>query len=239
MIRQAASNARIGRIEARGLTKFHGRHTALHNCSFSLEAGESLVVLGPNGAGKTTLLSLLATLASPSEGEIFVNTAALTNDNRDFLRRNLGFVGHEGLLYYELTGRENLKFFAQLRECKADSVDFWLHKVRLENAADRPVSTYSRGMKQRLSIARALIHSPSLVLFDEPLTGLDRESQEFFYSVIDELRNHGCLTVSVTHHLDWPTHLVDRAIVLASGHVRRAVAGHDLELSSIYREALR
>ena len=142
------------------------------------------------------------------------------------------------MLYAELSGRENLSFIAQLYGRRAAEADLWLDRVGLRDAADRRVQTYSRGMKQRLSIARALLPEPSLVLFDEPLTGLDRDARGFVFDTIDRLRRAGRCIAIVTHHLDWPTECLDTVLVLDGGRVRFEGAARP-SLAEVYGSTVR
>ena len=212
-------------VRASQVSRAFGRAHALYECTAALVSGETVAVVGPNGAGKTTLLHLLATLDRPTSGAIrfLPSTTAEELDSvrdRHRIRRHIGLVAHDSLLYAELSGLENLRFVARLYGREVATAGLWLDRVGLTGAGDRPVADYSRGMRQRLSIARALLPEPSLVLFDEPLTGLDRSARAFLYATIDRLRAAGRLVVIVTHHLDWPTEHLDRAMVLDGGRMR-------------------
>jgi len=160
-------------VELRGAGRRYGERAALRDVTLSLQTGRTLVVFGPNGAGKTTLLRMLATLLRPHAGEVRVLGRALPEDGHA-VRGRIGFLGHEALLYRELTGRENLRFYARLhRVARADRVEEVLDAVGMTGRADDPVAELSRGMVQRLAIARAVLHEPALLLLDEPLANLD------------------------------------------------------------------
>ncbi len=201
-------------------TVVHGDLHALFRASATLAAGQVVAVLGSNGAGKSTLLSLLSTLRAPSAGGVVFNERFDSVRDRLKLRPHIGLVSHESMIHGELSGRENLEYAAALHGRPAREAHVWLGRVGLDEAADRRASAYSRGMRQRLSVARALIAAPSLVLFDEPLTGLDRDGQAFFWSVVSALKAAGRMVVIVTHDFDLPQHLVDRLWILDRGRLR-------------------
>jgi heme exporter protein A len=159
-------------LALRGAGRRYGERAALRDVSLELEAGRTLVVFGPNGAGKTTLLRMLATLLRPHAGEVCVLGHALPEEGYA-VRGRIGFLGHEPLLYRELSGRENLRFHARLHRVSAQRVDAVLEAVGMQARAADPVAELSRGMIQRLAIARAVLHEPELLLLDEPLANLD------------------------------------------------------------------
>ncbi len=164
-------------IELDGLTRAYGERVALARVSFALEAGRTLVVFGPNGAGKSTLLRVLATLLRPTEGVARVLGRTLPGEAWA-VRGRIGFLGHEPLLYRELTGRENLRFQARLFGVAAGRVDELLERLQLDRRADEPVRNLSRGTVQRLAVARAVLHDPELLLLDEPRANLDPAAGE-------------------------------------------------------------
>ena len=159
-------------IELRGLTRYFGERVALRDLSASVPRGCTLAVLGRNGAGKSTLLRILATLLRPHRGELTVLGAPFPK--RAFaVRGKLGFLGHEPLLYRDLTGRENLQYHARLHRVPATRADELLEAVQMRHRADDPVRLLSRGMVQRLAVCRAVLHRPELLLLDEPRANLD------------------------------------------------------------------
>jgi len=159
-------------LRLRGAGRRYGERAALRDVSLELAAGQTLVVFGPNGAGKTTLLRMLATLLRPHAGEVRVLGHELPDDGYA-VRGRIGFLGHEPLLYRELTGRENLHFHARLHRAVPARVEHLLEAVGMRARADDPVAELSRGMVQRLAVARAVLHEPELLLLDEPLANLD------------------------------------------------------------------
>jgi heme exporter protein A len=170
-------------VEVEGLARHYGEREALSGVSLSLRAGETLVVFGPNGAGKTTLLRILATLLRPHLGKVRVLGSALP-DEAWAVRGRLGLLGHEPLLYRELTARENLRFHARLHDVASERVEQLLAAVRMEDRADEPIRTLSRGMVQRVAVARAVLHDPELLLLDEPRSNLDPAAAELVEPLI-------------------------------------------------------
>jgi heme exporter protein A len=162
----------IPALALRGAGRRYGDRAALRDVTLELEAGRTLVVFGPNGAGKTTLLRMLATLLRPHAGAVEVLGRPLPDDGWA-VRGRIGFLGHDALLYRELSGRENLRFHARLHGVAFARVDEVLDAVGMTARAGDPVAELSRGMVQRLAIARAVLHEPDLLLLDEPFANLD------------------------------------------------------------------
>jgi heme exporter protein A len=174
-------------IELSGLRRDFGERTALAGVDLELAAGESLLVLGPNGAGKTTLLRILATLLRPSGGEVRVLGATLP-DEAWKARGRIGFLGHEPLLYRDLSGRENLRFHARLHGVRGEAAEAriadLLAAIGMERRGDDRVAELSAGMRQRLAICRAVLHEPDLLLLDEPDSNLDEGGRELARELI-------------------------------------------------------
>ncbi len=187
-------------IRLAGLSRDYGDRPALEGVGLELAADESLVVLGPNGAGKTTLLRILATLLRPSGGEVTVLGCALPREAWK-LRGRIGYLGHEPLLYRDLSGRENLRFQARLHGLKGERAETriteLLAAVGMERRADSRVAELSAGMRQRLSICRCVLHEPELLLLDEPDSNLDAEGREVARALIGP--GSGRTRVVVTH----------------------------------------
>ncbi|RDV39957.1 ABC transporter ATP-binding protein [Bradymonadaceae bacterium TMQ3] len=208
-------------VTLRDVSRAFGRTYALHRVNTTLTSGSITALLGNNGAGKSTLLNILATVDAPSDGEVRFGKVAF----RDFARRGrarIGWVSHQTLVYDELTGRENLTFFGQLYGIpRIETItEEWLRRVDLNGAADRPVGTYSRGMKQRLTIARALLHDPQLVLLDEPATGLDQAGTALVSALLGELRDEGRIVVIISHNFSLIETLADNVLILRKGQLR-------------------
>ena len=208
-------------VRVEEVSQVFGRHYALHRVSMSFEAGSLTALLGGNGAGKTTLLNILATLERPSSGEVYYDRNRWATVARRG-RAHVGWVSHAALVYEDLTGRENLTFYARMYglEAPAKQSERWLARVGLEEAADQRVAGYSRGMLQRLSVARALLHDPSLLLLDEPLTGLDRQWRAKIGVLFGELRERGKIIVMSTHDLHALDGLCDRVGILKRGKLQ-------------------
>jgi len=170
-------------LEVEGLARHYGEREALSGVSLSLAEGQTLVVFGPNGAGKTTLLRILATLLRPHAGSVRVLGSTLPRDSWA-VRGRLGLLGHEPLLYRELTARENLRFHARLHGVGEARVQELLEAVAMSTRANEPLRTLSRGMVQRVAVARAVLHDPELLLLDEPSSNLDPAAIELVAPLI-------------------------------------------------------
>lgn len=219
-------SAPFDEVLATDLARVYGRRRALAHVSFSARSGEVLALVGPNGAGKSTLLAILATLATPSAGEVQYGgrTAAAAGAA---LRAHLGWLGHDLQLYPELTARENLTFFARLAgiaDLRA-RVGGALAAARLEDRGDDLVGSFSRGMRQRLAFERSLLHRPRLLLLDEPFTGLDAASAGALADRLRSLAAAGHIVVLATHDVAEADEVVSRALVLDSGWLIATVAG--------------
>jgi heme exporter protein A len=208
------------RVVVRDVSRHYGRRRALASISLECHAGEVLGLLGPNGAGKSTLLAILATLLAPSTGEVLYGDRTARAAGA-ILRARLGFLSHDLHLYPELTARENLEFFARLYglDQVGRRVADALARASLTERANDVVSGFSRGMRQRLALERALLHEPRLLLLDEPFTGLDDASVAALVGRLKDLRATGRITVVVTHDLDVADMLLDRVAVLKDGRL--------------------
>jgi heme exporter protein A len=207
-------------VAARGLTRRYGPIRAVDGVDLQLERGEFLTVFGPNGAGKTTLLKTLACLVKPNAGTL---TIFGFDPRRSFdqVKRRLGLIAHTGLLYGGLSARDNLLFFARLYDVRDPErrADEMLEEVGLTDRADDLVRTFSRGMQQRLSIGRALIHDPDLVLLDEPYTGLDQHASRMLRGLLEQIRGKGRTLVMVTHHLEEGLEVSTRLAIMTRGRI--------------------
>jgi heme exporter protein A len=205
-------------LAVRGVERSFGHVRALRGISFTLEAGDSLAVFGPNGAGKTTLLRVLAGLLRPQRGEVFLGGVPRARADAAH-RREVGLIAHYSLLYDGLTAAENLNFYGRLYGVpdRAGAVARALEAVRLaDRAADR-VGTFSRGMVQRLAIARALLHEPRIVLLDEPFSGLDQRAAAALRDLLMGLRAERRTMVLVTHNLDEGLELATQVAIQVGG----------------------
>ncbi len=209
---------RAAAVRAEGLVKAFGDRKALGGVSFELPAGAFLSIFGPNGAGKTTLLRILSTLSRPSAGKLSVlGIDALENPGD--LRARIGLISHKPMVYGDLSASENLEFFARLYGTPDKGrIRELLQLVELDHRRNDAARTFSRGMTQRLSIARALVNDPDLVLLDEPYSGLDPHAMQLFDELIERVRD-GRTFVMVSHDLDKGLSLCTHALVLARGKV--------------------
>ena len=216
-------------LRAEGLKHSFGTVKALDDVSFSVEPGQTLAVFGPNGAGKTTLLKVLAGLIQPQRGRAAVDGG----------RRAIGWIGHQPQLYGQLTVRENLKFWASLYDVQPS--DALLARLGLEAHADRPVRALSRGLVQRVAIARALVHDPTVLLLDEPFTGLDRVAAEALGRLLGEVMKRGGASVLVTHNVEEGTELATDVAFMRAGrfvHFAPRAGRRPEQVSEEYRNAI-
>jgi heme ABC exporter ATP-binding subunit CcmA len=215
--------AAFDRVEGRGLMKVFGPTRALAGVDVSFSAGTVTCVEGPNGSGKSTLLSLLALLARPTRGELRFGKHTHGQDaGTDLaLRARIGVLAHAPMVYPDLTAHENLAFYAQLHGLRTDGpeVAAMVDRFGLGAWAQRPCRTYSRGQLQRVGLARALLHAPTLLLLDEPSTGLDDASTQQLLAAVKQERERGAMVVVVTHDRAFSEHIADRRIQLRQGRV--------------------
>jgi len=225
-------------LTADGVSRHFGRRRAISRISFQVHSGSILGLLGPNGAGKSTMLAMLATLLRPSEGQIRYG-AHTARQAAASLRSAIGILGHDLFLYPELTARENLAFFAALYGIADNhaAADTALTRAGLGDRGGDPVSSFSRGMRQRVALERALIHRPRLVLLDEPFTGLDDASAGALVARLRGLRDDGTIVILATHDLDLAEGLLDHAMFLREGRAVEHVARPDA-LRSTYRSIM-
>jgi len=228
-------------LEVRELSRTFGARKALDQVSFEVPRGAFLSIFGPNGAGKTTLLKILSTLSSPSKGSARVLGYDVVEDAVE-LRERIGFISHNPLLYPDLSAEENLEFFAELYclENPKERIRELLTAVELDHRRLDLVSAFSRGMLQRLSIARALLHSPEVIFLDEPYSGLDPHAMDILDSLIAQVREQHTF-VMVSHDLAKGLQLCSHALILAKGKVVLFDEHDDIdeaEFAATYRQTV-
>jgi len=207
-------------IQAEGLKKSFGNFDALRGIDLRVKRGEFMTLFGPNGAGKTTLIKLLATLTSPTSGTLRVYGYDVRKDVNN-IRSVIGVISHDPYLYDNLSAFENIKFFGTLYglddvDNRARSV---IKQVGLEKRMNDLVRTFSRGMKQRLTVARAIVHEPKILLLDEPYTGLDQHGAQIFGEMLSDLKSQRRTILMTTHNIDEGLDLSDRIGILAKGKI--------------------
>lgn len=207
-------------IEAENLSKLFGLRPALRGVSFSVPRGAVIALLGPNGSGKTTLLRILAALSKPTGGKITIGGWNLPGEAAQ-VRAQLGVVMHLPLLYDELSAEENLQFFGQLYATPDldKRIAAALERVGLAKRARDRARTFSRGMLQRLAIARAMLHDPAVMLLDEPYTGLDAAGEAMLDELIQEWRAQGRTVIASLHDIAHAEQVCERAIILRQGQI--------------------
>ncbi len=229
-------------VRAAGLRKEFGRRVAVADVDFELGAGDCLALFGPNGAGKTTLLRLLAGLLRPTRGAAELNGVDVRRDAN--ARAAVGLISHQSMLYPPLTARENVEFSARLYGLvdPRTAARAALESMRILDRADVPLRTLSRGMQQRVSVARAMVHQPSVLLLDEPYSGLDEWGAGALTELLMSVRSRGATLVLVTHNVAEGLALATHAAVMSGGRLarwdaRRDTAGFDPQrYASAYRE---
>ncbi len=206
-------------IDLQKISKNFGSLVALHPTELTVSKGEYVLVIGANGAGKTTLLRLVAGVSRPSSGRVFICGKNLRTNAEN--RAKIGLLTHHSMLYEDLTAEENLRFYSQLYCIKEKDlkIEHSLELMDLNRWRHRKVSGFSRGMRQRLSIARAIIHNPSVLLLDEPYSGLDPTTRETLQKLLLELKTHGHTFLMATHRLEDAAPLADRVIVIETGQI--------------------
>lgn len=227
-------------ITVKKLVKRFGPKTVLRELELEVDSGEFVALLGPNGAGKTTLLRILSSLMRPTSGFVQVASYRLPSQGAS-LRAKLGVVSHQPLLYGDLTAAENLQFFGKLYSIGPDRIPEILDLVGLLPRRDDLVRTFSRGMQQRLAIGRAILHNPSILLLDEPHTGLDQAAGEILDRILKEVALEGRTVVMTSHDLLRSAELASRLVLLSKGKISSSVSTVDLDpvdLVEFYRTGL-
>jgi ABC-type multidrug transport system ATPase subunit len=207
-------------IQADGLRKSFGNFEVLRGVDLHVKKGEFFTLFGPNGAGKTTLIKLLATLTDPTSGNLSVGGFDVKKEVNN-IRSTIGVISHDAYLYDNLSALENITFFGTLYGL--DDIDnrarCVIKQVGLERRMNDIVRTFSRGMKQRLSVARAIVHDPKILLLDEPYTGLDQNGSQIFGEMLSDLKSNKRTILMTTHNIDEGLDLSDRIGILSKGKI--------------------
>ena len=214
------------------VSKSYGSETVVSDMSFEIKAGECVVLVGHNGAGKTTLMKLMLGLTRPTSGKVEVLGANPAVGNAAANHKNMGYLPESVALYDAMTGRELLAFFARLKKVSSKGCEELLATVGLAEAADRRVSTYSKGMRQRLGLAQAMLGNPQLLFLDEPTTGLDPGLRRQFYELIEGLQKNGATSLISSHALSEVEARANRFVIVKAG--RMAACG---TLDELYQQA--
>ncbi|MBC2727435.1 ABC transporter ATP-binding protein [Desulfosporosinus sp.] len=223
-------------IEGINLSKTYGNKNVLRDISLTIPKGEFTAVLGPNGAGKSTLLKILALMSKPDSGEVKIGKQSFVNLKGE-LKRKIGILSHSSFLYPELTAYENLQFYGRLYDVRhlEEQIISVIKKVGLLLALNEPVYTFSRGMLQRLSIARALIHSPEVIFLDEPFTGLDQQGISLLQDVLKDLKSSQKTILIVTHSFEQGMEDVDRILIINKGQIAADFPTENLQAGDLKR----
>lgn len=207
-------------IESIELKKSYGKIEALRGINLKVKKGEFLTIFGPNGAGKTTLLKILSNIIKLTGGKISIKGKDICKDGEE-IRKNIGVISHNTYLYNNLTPYENLKFYGTLYG--VDNLDERIvkviEKIELKDRMHDPVRTFSRGMQQRISIARAIIHDPSILFLDEPYTGLDQHAAYILKEILNNLKNGSRTIIMTTHNIARGLEVCDRVVIQVKGRL--------------------
>lgn len=229
-------------LEIKGISKSFGRRKVLDGLDMTVDSGQIVALMGPNGAGKTTLLRIVSTLTSPSSGDVLIDGESVFQDSV-YARGSIGVVGHSTYIYDDLTPLENLKFYLSMNgivgKGAEDLARSLLDRVGLTHRINDRSAVLSRGMRQRLAIARALSHSPKILLLDEPFSSLDQRGVEILTEMLENEREKGRSIIVITHEFSRITSLMDRADILIRGKIHRSFGSEELsnmDLRSSYRE---
>jgi heme exporter protein A len=207
-------------IEIKKLSKQADNKLILRGVDISIKKGETVAILGPNGAGKSTLLKVLATLIKPSSGQVLINGMDLKKSHIE-IKKILGYLPHSSLLYDHYSPLENLVFFGNIygvKNVEQRAVEL-VKEVGLSFFLNEPVKNFSRGMIQRIAIARAIVHEPEILLLDEPHTGLDQGAISILNNVIYSMKEKGTTTLMVTHDFKQAVEICDRIIIVKNGKI--------------------
>jgi heme exporter protein A len=220
--------------------KSFGSFTALAGVTMSVNRGEFVALFGRNGAGKTTFLKIAATLMRATHGKLFIEGVP-SDEHPEQVRRRIGFLSHNTYLYRDLSPTENLRFFARLYQVPDGEVRIpsLLERVGLRRRAKDPVRAFSRGLQQRLGIARVMLHDPALILLDEPYTGLDANAVQMLNDILDEAVSAGRTVILTTHDIEHGLRAATRAAIIEKGRLVLMTSANDPAVRAAYDEYIR
>ncbi|MBI1879474.1 MAG: heme ABC exporter ATP-binding protein CcmA [Chloroflexi bacterium] len=227
-------------IQIQNLIKTFGSRIVLRGVNLTINEGDFITLMGANGAGKTTLLHIVATLSKPSGGSVGISGYS-TADSATELRRFIGLVSHKTLLYDDLSAAQNLRFYAQMYDVPdaSNRIETLLNQVGLWGRQHDPVRTYSRGMQQRLAIARAMLHNPPILLLDEPDTGLDQHAADKLSELLSAVGASQRTILMTTHNLERGLSLGNRVVILAKGKIAYDVQRQSVGVAEVREQYYR
>jgi heme exporter protein A len=227
-------------LESEDIRKTFGHFTALGGITLNVPRGEFLTLFGRNGAGKTTFLKIAATLVRPTHGKLRIDGIDIREEPEN-ARRRIGFLSHNTYLYRDLNPTENLRFFGRLygMEASDQRIQELLDRVGLRRRATEPIRAFSRGLHQRLGLARVMLHDPSLILLDEPYTGLDDNAVSLLDQMLDEAVTAGKTIILTTHDLEQGLRAATRAVIIDRGKIVFMSDGKDPAIRQAYAEYVR
>ncbi|MFC2020653.1 heme ABC exporter ATP-binding protein CcmA [Chloroflexota bacterium] len=217
---KAGSASQDYAVKVQGLTKSFGNHLTLRGIDLEIKRGESIVIFGPNGAGKTTLIKVLATIINMSSGKVMIDSLDI-KDRAEEVRRRIGVVTHQTFLYKNLTAYENLEFYSRIYDVpgRKERIDEVVEMVGMTPRLHQRVGTLSRGMQQRVTIARALLHKPTIMLLDEPETGLDQQATSMLWNALQTDGERKRTIIFTTHNLERGFEVGERLLILDKGRI--------------------
>jgi heme ABC exporter ATP-binding subunit CcmA len=232
MIEQTNFKSPNWAIELKKLTKSFNGYPALRGLDLKIEPGKTVVIFGPNGAGKTTFIKVLATIMNPSSGTVLVDGLDIKSQAEN-IRRKIGVVSHDTFLYGNLTAYENLAFYRRLYDVPGERIAQVAEMVGMSSRLYDRVNTLSRGTQQRFAIARALLHKPSIMLLDEPETGLDQQAISLLWDALRRDAGGRRTVLLTTHHLEWGLETADLILILSRGKIVYQESRQSLDLARL------
>lgn len=224
-------------ITVKKLNKRFGKKSVINDLDLEVESGEFLVMFGPNGAGKTTLIKILSTLTKPLSGTVVINGYNINEESIE-IRNSIGVLSHNPFLYDDLTLKENLTFYSRMFKLKKDEskIKLLAHEVGLFHRLNDRVGQFSRGMKQRAAVARAILHDPPVLLLDEPFTGLDYKAWGILTDILQKFHGQGKTILLITHNVELGHKIGERLTILVNGKIAYDCKKIDIDLEAFKEE---